>query len=75
MPKSKELELTYYMRKIVLSMMKRYGRDFTKCQLCPTIIPAGKHQIHHTKYEGATYRDLLIVCRSCNNSAINKFLN
>lgn len=62
------------LRNIIVAMMKRDGRDFTKCELCPATIPAGKYDLHHSKYDGATYYDLRIVCRSCNNRAENKLL-
>lgn len=71
MSKSKEHELTYYMRKTVISMMRRDGRDFTKCQLCPATIPEGQSDLHHTKYEGAGYADILIVCKKCNHAPEN----
>jgi len=63
----------YTLRDVVIAMMKRDGRDFTYCEL-------GKHRmdgafdIHHTKYEGATYYDLQIACRKCNTQQENRFL-
>lgn len=74
MTKSKEYELSYYMRELVRAMMKRDGRNFLQCELCPAIIPEGKYQLHHMKYEGATYYDMRIVCGKCNNAPINKNL-
>jgi hypothetical protein len=65
MPNSKTFELSYYMRLLVRAMMKRDGRNFKVCELCRKPI-TGKFDLHHTKYEGATYRDLLIVHRRCN---------
>jgi hypothetical protein len=62
---------TSYLRWIILAMMKREGRNFTQCELCTVRIPKGHHEIHHTKYEGATYYDLRIVCRSCNKLPTN----
>jgi len=55
--------------------MKRDGRDFNQCELCPVYIPDGKYEIHHTKYEGATYYDLRIVCSSCNHKPENCLLS
>jgi 5-methylcytosine-specific restriction endonuclease McrA len=72
--KSYEHQLTRQMRIVVTTMMKRDGRDFSQCELCPATIPEGQHQLHHTKYDGATYKDIKVVCRSCNNKFENKFL-
>ena len=58
----------------VTALMERDGRDFTKCEYCSKAIPDGKHELHHTKYEGATYYDMMIVCRSCNRIPENKGL-
>lgn len=66
---------TSYLRWIILAMMKREGRDFTKCELCGDPIPKGKHQIHHTKYDGATYYDLRIVDAKCNMASQNRNLD
>lgn len=73
--KSYENQFARQMRIIVTAKLKQDGRDFTQCELCPAKIPPGKHQLHHTKYDGATYVDIKIVCRSCNNKAENKLLN
>ena len=53
------------LRPYVLSLMREEGRDFGICELCDQKTK-GNFEIHHTKYEGATYYDLKIVCRSCN---------
>jgi len=63
------------MRIIVAAKLKQDGRDFSKCELCGDPISEGKHQLHHTKYEGATYRDIKIVCASCNQRPENKLLD
>ena len=48
------------------------GRDLTTCELC------GKHlkkpEFHHTKYDGATIYDLMVVCHSCNMLGENRNL-
>lgn len=62
------------LRPYIIFLMQQEGRDFTKCELCGRSIPLGTHEIHHTKYDGATFRDLRIVCRSCNHLAENKLL-
>src|SRR5215204_4884884 len=33
--------------------------------------PTAEPNLHHTKYEGATYYDLRIVCTKCNNAPEN----
>jgi hypothetical protein len=62
------------LRPHILFLMEQEGRDFTKCELCSSDIADGEFEIHHTKYEGATYKDLRIVCRSCNRKADNLLL-
>lgn len=52
-------------------MIRRDERDFTKCELCGAAIPDGKFDLHHTKYEGAGYKDMLIVCKKCNHAPEN----
>jgi hypothetical protein len=63
-----------HLRPYILFLTQQQGRDFTQCELCPTTIPEGKYEIHHMKYEGATYYDLRIVCRSCNHKEENCLL-
>lgn len=63
---SKLHHLSAIMRSIVVSMMTEEGRNFGACEQCSEPIPKGKWELHHTKYEGATYYDLQIICRSCN---------
>lgn len=58
----------------VIALMEQEGRDFFICELCDTDIPEGEFEIHHTKYEGATYYDLRIVCRRCNRLPENRLL-
>ncbi len=62
------------LKPIIVAMMRREGRDFDTCELCgkPT---NGRPELHHTKYEGATYRDLRIVCSACNHAPENVGLN
>ena len=63
-----------YLRLIIIAMMKQEGRSFENCELCgaPT---NGRPEIHHTKYDGATYYDLRITCSKCNHAPINVGLN
>lgn len=58
-------------RALIVTMLKRDGRNFEQCELCPARIPKGKFNIHHTKYDGATYQDLRIVCGKCNHAPEN----
>lgn len=62
------------LRDIVVAMMRRDGRDFSYCEVGKHPIE-GKFDIHHTKYEKATYADLRIVCRKCNTAPENRFLS
>lgn len=63
-----------HLRPYILHLMTKEGRDFTQCELCPASIPEGEYEIHHTKYEGATYYDLRIVCSPCNHKPENLLL-
>ncbi|HET6924938.1 MAG TPA: hypothetical protein VFH39_03870, partial [Candidatus Saccharimonadales bacterium] len=62
-------------RDIVVYTLKRMGRDFTHCEWCGKHLDDGKWQLHHTKYEGATVDDLMIVCQQCNLIPANRFLD
>lgn len=55
-----------HFRNLLANMMVRDGRNLEECEQCFSEIPEGKYQLHHTKYEGATYYDLQIVCQRCN---------
>ena len=57
------------MRPLIIEIMRRDGRDFGYCELGSHKIEGGRFDLHHTKYEGATYYDLLIACRRCNCKA------
>lgn len=63
------------LRPYILFLMEQEARDFTECELCGREIAADEFEIHHTRYEGATYYDLRIVCRSCNRKEENLFLS
>jgi hypothetical protein len=63
------------LRPYILFLMTRDGRDFTVCELCEDDIDEETFEIHHTRYDGATYYDLRIVCTSCNRKAENLLLN
>ena len=63
-----------HLRPYILSLMRQEGRDFTRCELGGEKIAEGEFEIHHTKYEGATYHDLRIVCRPCNRKTENVLL-
>jgi len=59
------------LRPYIVAIMQEQGRDFTVCGYKDCDIPEGEYEIHHTKYRGATFYDLIIVCRSCNRIAEN----
>ncbi len=63
-------------RPLVVQLMMEEGRitDETICELCFEAVPNNRYDIHHTRYEGATYFDLLVVCRSCNLKKENIYL-
>jgi Pyruvate/2-oxoacid:ferredoxin oxidoreductase delta subunit len=63
------------LRPIVIAMMESEGRDFNRCELCGNFIPDNEFEIHHDKYEGATYYDLRIVCMGCNRGSDYWFLD
>lgn len=50
----------------VRAIFKAQGRDMTKCEMCGVKLHTEKPIIHHGKYEGATLKDLQIVCQKCN---------
>jgi hypothetical protein len=64
-----------HLRPYILFLMRKEGRDFSRCELGNERIENGQYEIHHTKYDGATYYDLRIVCRSCNRKPENCLLH
>lgn len=68
MSNSTEHKLHPELRHLIRSMMIAEGRDLTTCENCDSTIRYFDHlDIHHDKYEKATYYDLRILCRKCNN--------
>lgn len=65
------------MRPYIVHMLEQEGRisDYMACEECLKPIDGNKWEIHHTKYAGATYYDLLVVCLSCNRIEANCGLN
>jgi hypothetical protein len=61
-------------RDIVIQCLKMQGRKFTHCEWCGKEFLYGKWQLHHTKYEGCTIDDLMIICQQCNLIPANRFL-
>ena len=59
----------------VHAMWKRQGKDYSKCELCSKDLAEGQGSIHHTKYDGATLKDLRWVCQKCNTQPENKNLD
>lgn len=62
-----------HLRPYIRAMMLREGRSFQWCEVGLHEID-GEGDIHHEKYEGATYYDLKIACRKCNCAPENRFL-
>jgi hypothetical protein len=71
--KSKEHNIHPQMSYIIWAMIRRDGRDPAFCELGNHPL-VGRPTLHHTKYEGATYYDLLIACYSCQLKKENKLL-
>jgi hypothetical protein len=63
------------LRPYILFLMEQEGRDFEQCELCPNRIQPDEYEIHHSRYDGATYYDLRIVCTSCNRKVENLLLD
>jgi hypothetical protein len=63
------------LREIIVQLMEELHYDFNTCEQCKGYIPDGQFQIHHTKYEGATFLDLQIVCQPCNLKSENRYLD
>ena len=70
-PNSVVHQLVPEMRHLIVSLMESLGRDFTTCEYLGCDIPEGKFELHHTKYDGATFYDLMIVCSPCNKRSEN----
>jgi hypothetical protein len=71
--KAKDNQIAH-LRPYILFLMRQESRDFSRCELGGEAIPVGEYEIHHTKYDAATYYDLRIVCRSCNKKPENMML-
>lgn len=65
------------LRPYIVALMQQQGRldssHSAVSELCHEW--ATPYELHHTRYEGATYYDLLVVCRSCNRIEENVGLN
>lgn len=59
-------------RDYIITLLEHWGRDFTTCEECGNKM--GVPYLHHTKYDGATIYDILIVCAKCNSKTENKGL-
>ena len=55
----------------IMAIFKKWGRDFTTCELCGR---KGRTHLHHTKYDKATIYDIRLVCWSCDKKHVNRFL-
>lgn len=65
MPRLKQ-DSSYRILDYVVAIFDMWGKDWHKCELCRKRITGQRGELHHTKYEGATIYDLLIVCHGCN---------
>lgn len=74
MPRDEYMDPIRMVRPLIINIFEKEGRDFTICEQCLGAIPEGKFEFHHKKYEGATIRDLDIVCHKCNMQSENKNL-
>ena len=59
---------------MVVYVMKKQGHTFKNCEQCGRSLNEKTYRIHHTKYEGATVKDLQVVCQKCNAQPENRFL-
>jgi len=58
-----------YFYNLIRTILRNKGKDFNTCELCKKTMK--KSYLHHTKYDGATLNDILIVCQSCNTKKEN----
>ena len=63
-------DIRFYIR----GLLKYWGRDFSICELCQSIIADGKYRLHHAKYDKATIYDIKIACNKCDKQSENRFL-
>lgn len=61
------------MRVYIKAIMEKRKVNFYKCQSCG-ISSKKKLVIHHNKYDGATMKDLRIICQRCNTQPENRLL-
>lgn len=59
------------LNKYVIPLLQAQGRDFNKCEFCGK---EGKTVVHHTKYIGATLKDLRLICQKCDKQKENQGL-
>lgn len=62
------------LRPSIVALIESERRGFSACELCSKELN-GNFDLHHTKYEGATYKDLMVVCHKCNTQQENRFLD
>ena len=58
-------------KQYILAIFRKQGKNFNKCQLCKKEIKNGRFELHHTKYEKATIKNIKIVCHRCNTHPMN----
>lgn len=57
---------------LIWAIFDSKGRFKGICEMCGDQLTRKKAEIHHTKYEGAALKDLMIVCHKCNTQSENK---
>lgn len=63
------------LRHLVVSLMREQGRDVNHCELCDAFIRDGNWELHQTKDDNATFRDLRVVCTTCHTARDNPLLD
>lgn len=64
MPRLTQDSYTGVMSYYIKECFRRLGIDLKHCKLCGKNIK--RPEFHHTKYDGATIYDLIVVCHRCN---------
>ena len=74
MPQIKNTDDNHNTIAYIWAIFDKQGRFKGECEMCHKPLARAKAQIHHTKYIGATIKDLMIVCVKCNQQSENKGL-
>ena len=74
MPRIRATDDHHDIRRMFWAMFDKQDRFKGKCEDCGKDLQRKDAKIHHRKYEGATVKDLQIVCNKCNTKTENKNL-